>query len=396
MKTMSRAINLTNQKFGRWTVLRQTHDPKLPTGTYWLCRCDCGIERPVASHHLRLGKTNSCGCLRTEQITKSDANHKHPLYATWLGIKTRCFSSQHPTYRNYGARGISMHPAWRDSFEEFLKGVGDRPSKHHSLDRIDNNGNYEPRNIRWATAKEQAQNKRPYTPRKTDLTGEVFGKLTVLAENRDFKPKPNSPRHPLRYWCCQCECGRIEPAIHYEKLMKGIATSCGCDKIAEQNPLSTTNENYLYYFWRRNRGNIATEFKEFVSHVGRRPSPKHVLHRDDKTGTYAWHQLKDRKRARDYDYTPMPTTETHPDWISINGHPPAPLDFYLCTAPKRELPDYLTFEGEHLTPAQLASTTFTDPAILTYVLTHMTFPLTTQEAVELATKLEMAGYKIPA
>jgi hypothetical protein len=330
-----------------------------------------------------------------ENLVKPDANHKHPLYATWMSVKARCFNEKHYTYRNYGARGITLYPAWRDSFEAFLAGVGTRPSPKHSIDRINNDGNYEPGNVRWATAKEQSQNKRSWTPRKKDLTGEVFGKLTVLAENRDFKPKSNSARHPLRYWCCQCECGKIEPAVHYMKLFNGSSVSCGCDKI-EEDPLRTNTDNYLYYFWRRNRNDIATEFKAFVAQVGRRPGTRHVLHRDDETGKYHWHKLKERKRSRDFEYTPLPTPDTHPHWIVLGTNPPAPIDFFLAKTAKHELPGYIAFEGKKHTVSQLARTTFTDHPILVHVLTHSHLNLTTQEAIELATKLEMAGYQIPA
>lgn len=127
----------------------------------WLCRCECGNERPFFSGNLKSGRSKSCGCLHREIVTKQATTHgqsKTPIHAIWLGIIVRCEDKNHHTYPRYGGRGITICERWRNSFEAFLADVGNRPSPDHSIDRIDNNKGYEPGNVRWATQKEQCRN----------------------------------------------------------------------------------------------------------------------------------------------------------------------------------------------------------------------------------------------
>ncbi len=96
----------------------------------------------------------------------------HPLeYVNWVRMKHRCENHTNDSYAHYGGRGITVCARWQDDFLAFLADMGTRPTKAHSLDRIDVNGHYEPGNVRWATAKEQAQNKRPTRPRATAARG---------------------------------------------------------------------------------------------------------------------------------------------------------------------------------------------------------------------------------
>lgn len=141
------------QRFGLWTVVREAQ--RRANYRYWLCRCDCGVEREVAQYTLTRGRTKSCRCTFT---THGEAN-KTNEYLIWRGMLQRCRDPKAPEFPRYGGRGIRVCARWRD-YANFLADMGRRPSKQHSLDRIDNDGWYEPFNVRWATDAEQNSNKR--------------------------------------------------------------------------------------------------------------------------------------------------------------------------------------------------------------------------------------------
>ena len=150
--------NLQGRVFGRLTVLAPVHRP---SRTFWLCKCECGKTKEIVTKSLLNGDARSCGCGKV----KHGMNGKTE-YQIWQGMVRRCYDRKHPNFADYGGRGIGVHTPWRFDVREFYKDVGARPSKEHTLDRIDNNGSYVPGNVRWATWKEQAANRRPARGRK--------------------------------------------------------------------------------------------------------------------------------------------------------------------------------------------------------------------------------------
>jgi len=159
--------NIGNEPFGRLTAIEHTGQRNRHGQSLWLCKCECGNKIVVAGNDLRTGHTKSCGCLQRDTVRKLSAVHGHrpgiapsPTYVTWGNMIQRCENTKHPDYRLYGGRGIAVCAEWHN-FKNFLTDMGERPPGR-SIDRYPNgSGNYEPGNCRWATAKEQTNNRRP-------------------------------------------------------------------------------------------------------------------------------------------------------------------------------------------------------------------------------------------
>jgi hypothetical protein len=123
---------------------------------FWRCLCDCGNYSEVCSSNLKSGHTKSCGC---KKGGKTHGDILSPEYKSWSGMRNRCLNKNSERYRFYGARGIKICSRW-NRYENFLEDMGRKPSSNCSIDRINNNGDYEPNNCRWATPKTQARNTR--------------------------------------------------------------------------------------------------------------------------------------------------------------------------------------------------------------------------------------------
>lgn len=182
---MRKRLNLIGQKYGRWTVVSLHHRDSRYMAHYD-CICDCGKTGIVQLGSLRSGGSRSCGCLKDENAGTYFITHgmtRTRTYKSWAEMKARCYNPRCIRYPRYGGRGIVVCERWLHSFENFLADMGERP-KGMTIDRIDNNGNYEPNNCRWATYKQQANNSsnaRPLT-----FNGETLC-LSDWAKAKGFK-----------------------------------------------------------------------------------------------------------------------------------------------------------------------------------------------------------------
>jgi len=182
---MENLPSLVGRKFGRLTVLSFSHSSKHKR--YWNCECECTlgkvVQKPTGS--LTSGKVKSCGCLGIEHQKNGNVTHGQTIggitseYEAWQGMFKRCYNHNTVRFENHGGRGIEVCERWK-KFENFFEDMGKKPTPKHSLDRINNDGNYEPSNCRWATPKEQCYN------RRSTRFIEYNGVTKILQEWSDF------------------------------------------------------------------------------------------------------------------------------------------------------------------------------------------------------------------
>lgn len=157
---MAQNRNLVGMTFGRLTVVSKAESNK-HGAAMWRCACSCGREHLAMGSLLRRGEVKSCGCLKGSSPAYNRTHNMSdtPLFRVWATMRNRCKNPKVKGYESYGGRGIKVCERW-ESFENFMADMGPRPSEAHSIDRINVDGDYEPRNCRWATITDQMSNKR--------------------------------------------------------------------------------------------------------------------------------------------------------------------------------------------------------------------------------------------
>lgn len=179
---MCKLLDLLGRRYGTRTVVDRAENTRSGRAT-WVVRCDCGREDILNSTDIqRCNACRACGHAKLVRHGHARKTRGYPTgeYRVWVNMRSRCLNPSNPGYKNYGGRGITICNRWLESFDNFLEDMGPRPAGH-SLDRIDNNGNYCPENCRWATTRQQGCNKR------------TVRNITIGSETK-----------PISHWAAEC------------------------------------------------------------------------------------------------------------------------------------------------------------------------------------------------
>lgn len=185
-------ITVPGAKFGRLTAISKTASDQSHKSR-WIYQCSCGSIKEIDEHVVKSGASKSCGCLRKElPSAKTHGLSNTAEYRIWSGMRNRCENPNNASYKDYGARGITVCDEWTNSFECFLREMGKRPSKRHSIDRKRNDLGYSKKNCHWATPKEQADNTRrnvylEYLGKKANIS--QWAKITGLSYGTIYRRK---------------------------------------------------------------------------------------------------------------------------------------------------------------------------------------------------------------
>lgn len=309
-----RLANMVGKRFGRIIVDSVAEYGSNGKKTKWLCRCDCGNTSITTGDLLRSGSTTSCGCVHREQLVLRNTKHgqaKSVENVAWSNIKTRCTNpNTGRSWQDYGGRGIKICKRWSESFVDFLADIGKRPSKRHSVDRIDVNGHYScgkcdecvangwTANCRWATTDEQSRNTRS----NRMLTAN--GKTMCI---KDWADETGIPRHVIfgRLDVCGWDDQRtVTEPVHKQSPLRsaseGFSSKPDMYATAEYRALHAAKgrcfnkKNHRFPAY-GGRGITVCErwcqkidgFFNFIADVGYRPSGKHSLDRIDVNGNYS-------------------------------------------------------------------------------------------------------------
>lgn len=296
---MGRIKDLTGRTFGRLKVTGLHHQGKRGE-TFWSCDCKCGGSKVIRGHDL--GKTTSCGCFRRESLSKRRFKHGRSHSAehqTWARMLDRCYNENCPQFHRYGGRGIRVCSTWRKSFNAFFKDMGERPSRQHSLDRINNNGPYSPKNCRWATRGVQIGNRRNTV--KVHFQGK---RLTIREWSEITGIDASTIKHRL-YAGWPTKKALTLPVSAGRTADESLST--GWYKIPEYRIWTGMNQRcrdpnsqgfhryggrgiFVCDRWRsrgKGGGSDQEQFQAFLADMGPRPSVHHSLDRIDNDGPYS-------------------------------------------------------------------------------------------------------------